>query len=70
MLARIIDALPQRLWRPLNMYFGGRLHFCVRDNVRTVEWNNRVLGSGEREFPHAWYDEEMAKLERGSPDEA
>ena len=69
MLARIVDALPQRLWRPLNMYIGGRLHFCVGDDVRTVEWNNRVLASGQRPFPHAWFDEESARLEAADEDE-
>lgn len=58
----IVDALPRRLWRPLNMYFGARLHFCMHDGVRTVEWNDRILARGRRPFPHAWFDAELARL--------
>ena len=52
------------------MYIGGRLHFCVGGNVRTVEWNGRVLASGRRPFPHAWFDEELARLEAGWDEKA
>jgi hypothetical protein len=68
-LARVVDALPQQLWHPLNTYIGGRLHFCAGDGVRTVEWNNRVLAFGRRPFPHAWFDEELARLEAASEDD-
>jgi hypothetical protein len=45
------------------MHVGGRLHFCVGDGVRTVEWKNRVLASGRRPFPYAWHEEQLSSLD-------
>ncbi len=47
----VVDALPLRLWKPANLWFGARLHFCS-DGCRTVEWNGRVIARGQRPFPH------------------
>ena len=49
-LRRVVDALPLRLWRPGNLFLGGRLHFCS-DGVRTVEWKGREVARGRHEFP-------------------
>lgn len=50
--SRVIDVLPDGLWRPGNAYLGMRLHFCVgreRDRaVRTVEWNGREVVRGRK----------------------
>jgi hypothetical protein len=62
-VAQVVDDIPRRLWRPLNLYLGGRLHFCVGDGVRTVEWNGRVLASGRLPFPFEWYETEQLRLE-------
>jgi hypothetical protein len=57
----VVDGLPFRLWKPGNLHLGGRLHFCS-DDVRTVEWNGRVIGRGRKAFPHdecerrGWHD--------------
>jgi hypothetical protein len=67
----VVDALPIRLWKPLNMYVGGRLHFCHgagRDedlSVRTVEWNGRIVASGRAPFPYEWWDAEFDHLDDG-----
>lgn len=47
----LVDLLPLRLWRPANLFVGGRLHFCS-DQVRTVEWNGRVVARGRADFPY------------------
>jgi hypothetical protein len=49
--SRIVDALPLRFWQPGNVYLGGRLHFCTA-GVRTIEWNGREVGRGEKPFPY------------------
>ncbi len=63
--ARVVDALPQRLWRPGNLFLGARLHFCVDggtgEPVRTVEWNGAEIGLGRKPFtffPDAEADED------------
>jgi hypothetical protein len=43
--------LPLWLWRPGNHAFGFRLHFCA-DSVKTIEWNEGVIGRGRKAFPH------------------
>ena len=48
--SRLVDALPLSLWRPANLFVGGRLHFCT-NGARTVEWNGREIGAGRRPFP-------------------
>ena len=65
--ARLVDALPKRLWTPGNFFIprvGDRLighwHFCVgRDehdrNVRTIERNFEVVGRGRKDFNFAAY---------------
>jgi hypothetical protein len=48
----VVDVLPERLWRPGNLYLGMRLHFCVGGEpdraVRTVEWHGREVARGRR----------------------
>jgi hypothetical protein len=49
----VVDLLPDRLWRPGNLWtvFGHDLHFCVGvDGVRTVECDDRVLARGVLPF--------------------
>lgn len=66
MTRKIVDLLPERLWRPGNLFIppiGERLighwHFCVGgDNalghsVRTVERNGREVARGLRPFNYA-----------------
>lgn len=60
--ARLVDALPERLWTPGNFFIprvGNRIighwHFCVGRNaggrnVRTIERNHRVVAQGRRDF--------------------
>jgi len=60
LIERVVDALPERLWRPGNLYMlpGGDWHFCVGSNprtgqsVRTVEWQGREVARGRRRFDH------------------
>jgi hypothetical protein len=59
---RVVDALPERLWKPGNLIiprFGasaiGHWHFCVAGDgsgrsVRTVEHNGREVARGRRPF--------------------
>jgi hypothetical protein len=60
--AVMVDALPERLWRPGNFYHlpGGDWHFCVgrsgRPSVRTVEWRGREIAYGRRPFNYAAHD--------------
>lgn len=63
--ARVVDVLPQRLWRPGNVYLRARLHFCVDtgvgEPVRTVEWKGREIGLGRRPFkffPESAFEDE------------
>jgi hypothetical protein len=61
----LVDALPERLWKPGNFYIpavGDRLighwHFCTGHdddgrNVRTIERNHRVIGRGRKDFDFA-----------------
>jgi hypothetical protein len=50
--SRVVDVLPERLWRPGNVYVGMRLHFCIGGQpdraVRTVEWNGREVARGRK----------------------
>jgi hypothetical protein len=50
--SRVVDVLPERLWRPGNVYLGMRLHFCVGGEpdpaVRTVEWNGSEVARGRK----------------------
>jgi len=49
----LVDRLPERLWWLGNTYraFGMTVHFCVsEDGKRTVEWNGREVGRGNRAF--------------------
>ena len=63
-LAAAVDALPFRLWRPANLFIGGRLHFCIGspghagapESVRTVEWNGREIAHGHHPFPDEEWD--------------
>jgi hypothetical protein len=52
----VVDALPLRLWKPANLYLGGRLHLCV-DRSRTVEWNGRAIARGRKPFPRDEFDQ-------------
>lgn len=56
MIGTIIDALPERLWWPANLYrlFGAEVHLCT-DGRRTIELNGRQIAHGHREFRgQAW----------------
>jgi hypothetical protein len=51
----VVDRLPSRLWKPGNLHFGARLHFCVgaatnEDHrvVRVVELNGDRIGQGTK----------------------
>ena len=50
--AALVDRLPVDWWCPGNLHLllGQRLHFCTDSDVRTVEWNDRVIGRGRRPF--------------------
>jgi hypothetical protein len=56
LLAVLVDALPERLWRVGNLYQlpGGDWHFCIAGRpgtpggVRTVEWRGRIVARGRR----------------------
>jgi len=57
-IAVLIDTLPNRLWKPANLAFGARLHFCygaaAQDGegstrtVRMIEWKGRAIARGHR----------------------
>ena len=52
-MAALIDAAPAWLWKPGNLRFVGRhtLHFCFgHDGQRTVEWDSREVGVGDRRW--------------------
>ena len=61
----VVDSLPERLWRPGNLYSlpGGEWHFCVGDHprlgrpVRTIEWRGREVARGRRSFNFTTHDE-------------
>lgn len=58
LVEKLVDALPERLWASGNLYMlpGGDWHFCVGPHrrkgrtVRTVEWRDREIARGAREF--------------------
>jgi hypothetical protein len=60
----VVDALPERLWRPGNLYSlpAGDWHFCVGDDprlgrpVRTIEWRSREIARGRRRFNFTAHD--------------
>ena len=66
LIERLVDALPERLWAPGNLYMlpGGDWHFCVGSrgvephSVRTVEWRGREIAHGRRSFNFAADDTE------------
>jgi hypothetical protein len=63
LVARGVDALPHRLWRPANLYVGARLHFCRATGpsggtfVRNVEWNGREVARGVKPFSYDEWNE-------------
>jgi len=65
LIERVVDALPERLWRPGNLYMlpGGEWHFCVGghpktgESVRTVEWRSREIARGRRRFNYEAHSE-------------
>jgi hypothetical protein len=66
LIDKLVDALPERLWAPGNLYMlpGGDWHFCVGSrgmdsrSVRTVEWRGRKIAHGVRSFSFAAHDSE------------
>jgi hypothetical protein len=48
--ARLVDALPEKLWWLGNTYrvFGHRLHLCIGDACRTIEFDGREVGRGRK----------------------
>lgn len=46
-----VDLLPGVLWRPANLYLGGRLHLCFGGDtttVRTIEWRGTEFVQGRK----------------------
>ena len=65
LIEAVVDALPERLWRPGDLYMlpGGDWHLCVgthprlNRSVRTVEWRGRELARGRQPFDSAIHED-------------
>ena len=67
--APLVDALPERFWWLGNVYlvFGHRLHMCIGDGCRTVEFDGREIGRGRKplgDFHPALSDDALDRLWR------
>jgi hypothetical protein len=67
--APLVDALPERFWWLGNEYlvFGHRLHLCIGDRCRTVEFDGQEVGRGRKpliDFHPAPSDDVLDRLWR------